>query len=302
VHQAKASGWYESHKAFLRGGTWKNFFSRYPESNWMHKRMLGLSARLDILPEQQRDAAMTQKLYESQANDAYWHGLFGGLYLPHLRRGVYKGIVELEGMLDACVPRAARFLEDTDLDGIEEMYLQNGVIQAILKLDGTGSVCELDSYRLNHNFGDTLRRQVEHYYRKIQQGEYGTGGTGASGIASAHERVNLKQEINEVDMGADDHGRGMFIDRFQGQFVNYRARDTDQDAHFHADALGLHIDKILQLSDAQLTVSYVFEGEKEGMFGTEINIAMPSCDGWGGAIFIRARYQGGSVSTSNGRV
>ncbi len=28
-------------KAFLRGGIWKNFVSRYPEANWMHKRMLG---------------------------------------------------------------------------------------------------------------------------------------------------------------------------------------------------------------------------------------------------------------------
>jgi 4-alpha-glucanotransferase/alpha-amylase len=293
VNEAKASGQYDSRKAFLRGGIWKNFFSRYPESNWMHKRMLGLSARLEILPEQQRDAAMTQKLYESQANDAYWHGLFGGLYLPHLRRGVYRAIVELEGMLDACVPRAPRFLEDTDLDGIEEMYLQNGVIQAVLKLDGIGSICELDSYRLNHNFGDTLRRQAEHYYRKIQQGGYGSGGTGDSGIASPHDRMDLKHEIEAIDMGADDHGRGMFIDRFKGQFVNYRLRDTDQGAHFLADELALHVDKRFQLLDARLTVSYVFAGEKEGVFGTEINIAMPSSDGWGGRYIYQGHIPGG---------
>jgi 4-alpha-glucanotransferase/alpha-amylase len=105
--------------------------------------------------------------------------------------------------------------------------------------------------------------------------------------------VNLKQEINVIDMGADDHGRGMFIDRFQGQFVNYLAQDTDQDAHFHADALALHVDKIFQLSDAQLTVSYVFAGEKEGVFGTEINIAMPSCDGWGGRYIYQGQIPGG---------
>jgi 4-alpha-glucanotransferase/alpha-amylase len=293
VRQAKASGWYESHKAFLRGGIWKNFFSRYPESNWMHKRMLSLSARLDMLPERQRGIAMAQKLYESQANDAYWHGLFGGLYLPHLRRAVYKAIVELEGMLDACIPRARRFLEDTDLDGVEEMYLQNGVIQAVLKLDGTGSVCELDSYRLNHNFGDTLRRQAEYYYQKIQQGEYGTG-AGAAGIASAHDRVALKQEIEAADMKADDHARGMFIDCFNDKFLSYELRDTrDEKAHFCADILTLHIDKSFQLSDTRLMVSYVFTGEKEGMLRTEINIAMPSCDGWGGRYIHQGRIPGG---------
>ena len=59
---------------------------------------------------------MLQKLYESQANDAYWHGLFGGLYLPHLRRAVYHALVTLEAMLDACSPRPPYFTEDTDLD------------------------------------------------------------------------------------------------------------------------------------------------------------------------------------------
>ena len=105
IDEAKNNGWFEQKKAFLRGGIWKNFFSRYPESNWMHKRMLGLSARLAALPKQLRTDEMQQKLYESQANDAYWHGLFGGLYLPHLRRAIYNDMVALEAMLDACTPR-----------------------------------------------------------------------------------------------------------------------------------------------------------------------------------------------------
>ena len=52
----------------------------------MHKRMLGLSSRLSMLRDRTHEETMTRKLYEAQANDAYWHGLFGGLYLPHLRR------------------------------------------------------------------------------------------------------------------------------------------------------------------------------------------------------------------------
>lgn len=212
VQQAKTAGWYEGHKAFLRGGIWKNFFSRYPESNWMHKRMLGLSARLAALPEEQNTALMKDKLYESQANDAYWHGLFGGLYLPHLRRAVYKAMVELEAMLDTYMPRPARFMEDTDLDGTEEIYLQNGVIQAVLKLDGGGAVCELDSYALRHNFGDTLRRQAEHYHHRIHRSGNNANEHNGAGIASAHDRVSFKHKIDAVDMEADEHARGL-LDR-----------------------------------------------------------------------------------------
>ena len=94
------------------------------------------------------------------------------------------------------------FIEDTDLDGTDELYLQNGLIQAVLKLDGNGSVCELDSYLLKHNFGDTLRRQAEHYYRKIHQNE--NSGHGGSGIASAHERVSFKHKIDAEDMEIDE--------------------------------------------------------------------------------------------------
>jgi alpha-amylase/alpha-mannosidase (GH57 family) len=283
VRRAKASGWYEGNKAFLRGGIWKNFFSRYPESNWMHKRMLGLSARFALLPRSRRSKAMTDKLYESQANDAYWHGLFGGLYLPHLRRAIFRALVELEAMLDACAPRPARFTEDTDLDGTEELYLQNGLVQAVLKLDGGGSVCELNSYVLKHNFGDTLRRQAEHYHEKIYQSGHGSHEHSGTGIASAHERVSFKHKINTEDMVPDDHARGLFVDRLNGGFVCYGHESFAIDDVFcQAEIFSLHVKKNIKLADNELHVSYRFTDEAVGIFSTEINLAMPSCDGWGG--------------------
>ena len=49
-----------------------------------------MSAPLDLaaLPPEQRSTELQEYLHRAQANDAYWHGLFGGLYLPHLRRAV----------------------------------------------------------------------------------------------------------------------------------------------------------------------------------------------------------------------
>ncbi len=283
VRQAKTAGWYEGNRAFLRGGIWKNFFSRYPESNWMHKRMLSLSSRLSMLHERTHEETMTRKLYEAQANDAYWHGLFGGLYLPHLRRAIFSAMIELEAMLDACEARAARFVEDTDFDGIEELYLQNGFIQAVLKLDGSGSIFELDSYALKHNFGDTLTRQVEHYYEQIFRSGSGGPQHSGDGIASAHERVSFKHVIGPADLEADDHARSLFVDRLNGAFVAYsHPIDPVERRGSSIELSSEHVGKNIELAGNAIYISYRFPSGVSGVFSTEINIAMPSCDGWGG--------------------
>ncbi len=294
VQQAKASGWYEHKKAFLRGGIWKNFFSRYPESNWMHKRMLGLSARLNALPEKHRTDLMQQKLYESQANDAYWHGLFGGLYLPHLRRAVYGALVELEALLDACMPRPASLTEDTDLDGVKEAYHQNGILQAVVKLDSFASICELDAYRLKHNFGDTLRCQIEHYYQKIQPGERQASNHAVTGIASAHDRISYKHEINAEDTEADDHPRNLFVDRLDGVFITYQSKASAlENSHFQSENTVYPLHKHIMLDNNQLQVAYHFTAKMAQVFSTEINLAMPSCDGMGGRYIYRGEIPGG---------
>ncbi len=283
VRQAKTAGWYEGNRAFLRGGIWKNFFSRYPESNWMHKRMLSLSSRLSMLHERTHEETMTRKLYEAQANDAYWHGLFGGLYLPHLRRAIFSAMIELEALLDACEARVPRFVEDTDFDGIEELYLQNGFIQAVLKLDGSGSIFELDSYALKHNFGDTLTRQVEHYYEQIFRSGSGGPQHSGDGIASAHERVSFKHVIGPADLEADDHARSLFVDRLNGAFVAYsHPIDPVERRGSSIELSSEHVGKNIELAGNAIYISYRFPSGVSGVFSTEINIAMPSCDGWGG--------------------
>jgi 4-alpha-glucanotransferase len=296
IKHAKTSGWFEHKKAFLRGGIWKNFFSRYPESNWMHKRMLGLSARLAALQKKLCTNEMQQKLYQSQANDAYWHGLFGGLYLPHLRRAIYNDLVALEAMLDICAPRSAYFTEDTDLDGVDEAYLQNGVIQVILKLDGNACIHELDAYQLKHNFGDTLRSQTEHYFQKIEPGVHISPDhdSASNGIASAHDRINYKQEINAADIEADDHPQGLFVDRLDGVFIDYRHEASATNSiSFQAESATSRIYKSFELTDNRLQVSYRFAGKMKGVFSTEINLAMPSCDGMGGRYINQGKIPGG---------
>ena len=283
VRQAKLAGWYEHNKSFLRGGIWKNFFSRYPESNWMHKRMLCLSARLAALPTEQHSDVMRQKLYAAQANDAYWHGLFGGLYLPHLRRAIYNNIVELEALLDTCVPRPAFYIEDTDLDGVEEAYLHNGILQTVVKLDGSASICEFDAYLLKHNFGDTLCRQTEHYFCKIQLDADEMSTHGSAGIASAHDRINFKHQINPSDLEVDIHPQNLFLDSLNGITLPYRLEShNDYRIRFQSMTDQWQIMKEFELSGNRLLVTYDLSGDLTGQLEIEINLAMPSCDGPGG--------------------
>ncbi len=288
VQRAKTEGWYERSKSFLRGGIWKNFFSRYPESNWMHKRMLGLSARYAALPAKQRTSTMQQCLYASQANDAYWHGLFGGLYLPHLRRAIYNNLVELEALLDQRQPRPNLYEEDTDLDGINEIYLQNGQLQAVVKLDGRASLCELDAYTLRHNFADTLTRQTEHYHRKIQPELQQGSHHHQSGIASAHDRISFKHVISQADLKPDTHAQHLFIDYLNGSLLTYQQLPSDNNEIlcFQSACDQILINKQIYLKQNELVVTYRSEGAVDGnkslRLQTEINLAMPSCDGPGG--------------------
>ncbi|HUX89689.1 MAG TPA: alpha-amylase/4-alpha-glucanotransferase domain-containing protein [Gallionellaceae bacterium] len=296
VQTEKSGGHYETRKAFLRGGIWKNFFSRYPESNWMHKRMLGLSARLNAVPEKNRTAAMLEQLYIAQANDSYWHGLFGGIYLPHLRREVYRAIVQLEAMLDKASPRLPNTRIDFDSDGCDEIFLHNSSLQVVVKLDGSASISEFDAYQLNHNFGDTLRRQPEHYFRKIESSH--ASHHNGDGIASPHDRVTYKHVISAEDMVSDAHGQTLFRDGIVLDRKNfelfYELVETDSSGMtFRAELEGVTVTKRIFLDRNHLGVSYRLSGGAGAVLSTRVALAMPSCDGFLGRYLEDGHVLGG---------
>jgi 4-alpha-glucanotransferase len=278
---------YEQTKPFLRGGIWRNFMSRYAESNWMHKRMQQLSARVDGLGAK-ATARMRELLHLAQANDAYWHGLFGGLYLPHLRRAVWNSIVELEALLDKAAPRKSTAL-DLDLDGCDEFFFGNETLQAVIRDDGLGAIHELDAYRLRHNFGDTLARRTEHYYRKIRDDSAAQGGHHGGGIASAHDRVNFRHPVSPEDLDPDPVARVLFIDRQDGRTVVY-ARPSVQGGRVEMAATG--IQKTIAIEDNRLVVDYKTDAATAAL-QTEINLAMPSCDGFLGRYVVNGEVPGG---------
>ena len=124
----------EIKRFFRAGGYWRNFKARYPESDEMYARMLGVSRRLEAA-ERNPDAdpdyleIARQELYRGQCNCPYWHGSFGGLYLPHLRNAIYRGLITAHNALDDAEgrtgPRASIEVGDFNLDARQEVRLEN---------------------------------------------------------------------------------------------------------------------------------------------------------------------------------
>jgi alpha-amylase len=280
VEQEKRAGHFEAHKPWLRGGIWRNFFMRYPESNWMHKRMLEASERLAALPADRRSADMQEQLHRAQANDAYWHGLFGGLYLPHLRRAIWNNLLALEAALDKVAPRPAVERHDLDFDGHTEIFLRSGPLQAVVQADGDACLVELSSYALTHNFGDTLRRYPEVYHDKLIAAHHANAEHG--GIASAHDRVAFRHPISPEEAEPDTRPRGMFEDcwfphEHDGRPVN--AYRESAPLNFVAVLGEGRLEKSYSLDGTRLTTRYRAQG-LTGRCEIRVNLAMPSCDGF----------------------
>ena len=299
VRHERAQHRYDDAKPFLRGGIWRNFLSRYPEANWLHKRMLALSDRVASLPGP-ADAALTRLLYAAQANDAYWHGLFGGLYLPHLRRGLYRALIGLEHALDRLHPRPPRGASDLDCDGVDEVFLTGAALQAVLRDDGLGAVIELDSYAFCQNFGDTLRRHAEHYHQAIEAGDQRA--EPSEGIASAHDRVAYRDRIAAEDLVPDLQARTLFVDRLQAidgtvtPIADYVLADDaglQPSATLHAACAGAEIDKCVALAGNRLDVSYRVRVAGPARWIVELDLALPSCDGVGGRVVHDGAILGG---------
>ena len=267
----KASGQADRHRPFLRGGIWRNFLSRYPEANWLHKRMLGLSARLAKLADP--PPALTAALYRAQANDAYWHGLFGGLYLPHLRRAVWNNLVALEADLDRLQPRPAIAAADLDLDGRTEIVAHSPELQIVVRDDGLAAVHELCDYRLGHNFGDSLRRYHEHYHDRIGSGPSQHQG---DGIASAHDIVRFKHPVSAEDIVPDRLPRALYIDRLDAATIDDYQLATPASLRFTRPG----VVKSYAIDGARLTVTWQLTGLAGRQLATRLDLAMPSCDGF----------------------
>ncbi len=166
--------------ALVRGSHWRNFLTRYAESNRMQKKMFALSA----FCRQRGDPATARRaIGRAQCNDALWHGVFGGLYLPHLRAALWSQLAIAERELRRDESLAAQIL-DIDGDGSDEVWIHSAHFSAIVAPARGGALEEFTRFGTGRNHADTLTRRFEAYH---QPRPPVSGGAAHDGIASIHD-------------------------------------------------------------------------------------------------------------------
>jgi hypothetical protein len=145
----------------LRGGHWRNFLARYEESNRMHKKAQILSSRCRAAGE---PAEARRAIGRAQCNDAYWHGVFGGLYLRHLRQAIWENLARAEGLLRSGEGLQAEWL-DLDGDGRPELWVHSSRFSAVVSPARGGCLTELTHFEAGVNLVDVLTRRRESYHR-----------------------------------------------------------------------------------------------------------------------------------------
>jgi len=183
---------------WMHGASWRNFQHRYREVNDLHKQMLRTSAKVGTLaPGPVRDRAVDQ-LQRGQGNDPYWHGLFGGLYLSHLRTAAAGHLIAAEDLADGEARRLGRspdgaFIRDLDLDGRPEILLSAPGQVVTVKPDEGAGIGAWDVRAVHHPLTAVLRRRPEAYHRHLADVEALPPGEEPSGVISPHERIVSRQ-------------------------------------------------------------------------------------------------------------
>ncbi len=307
---------WEEIKTYLRGGFWRNFRVKYPESNEMYSRMLQVSQRLQNLQDSTVEPAHNEQikearteLYRAQCNCSYWHGAFGGLYLPHLRNAVYRHLISADNILESIAGHSPRWVEveadDYNLDARKEIRLASDRLVAYVAPSYGGHLFELDIRSTRCNLLATLNRRPEPYHELVRQYGGQAHTDEQEGAASIHSAVHFKQPDLDKKLAYDSWPRKSLVDHFlhpgitneqfqrgegaAGDFVHgvYESllRRSDERVELRLRRAGLYGENSVVLTktiaidvsnSSALEIRYEMENLPPGMpvhFGVEFNFA-----------------------------
>ena len=258
LHAAEAAGRPEAR--YLRGGFWRNFQIKYREVNDLHKQMLRTSAKVHAMPSGPARSAALDHLFQGQSNDCYWHGLFGGIYISHMRLATYEHLVAAEDAADRAARTAGAapgpdgvVAADVDFDGIDELVLSTpGQVVVVKPSEGAG-IGSWDVRAVRHALGAVLRRRPEASHATLVQHERALAeqkdgaDTGAS-VGSIHDRVAMKESGLASLLNYDDYER-------RSGLVHVLPAGTTPDAFARAeiDELADVVDQPYRVLEAEAT-------------------------------------------------
>ncbi|MDD5583442.1 MAG: DUF1926 domain-containing protein [Candidatus Omnitrophica bacterium] len=282
--------------AYLRGGYFRNFYRKYSRLNYMHKRMLSLSRKVHAAQQAAPKEAL-KSLWKAQTNCGYWHGIFGGFYLNHIREAVYRNLIAAENLLDSKHKGAVAFEEeDIDLDGNNEIIVKNSKMICSLSRRGA-SFLELSLRDPAFNLLNTITRQEESYHAKIR--------AHVTQEANEHATIHdvVKQKENDLDKfliydsyerhGLVDHllDRNFSLDGFNYQrgmlslgndLYDVKASKGKGGVKLSCHYAGKDLDfsKVIEFSNLPgFKTLYTFNKKNalnNHQFGVEFNLSLPS--------------------------
>ncbi len=216
-------------RQFVRAGFWRNFLVKYPESNEMYCRGREISERLHRISQSEGARLQPEllhqartELYRGQCNCPYWHGAFGGLYLPHLRNAIYRHLIAADSAVEALAGREGRWVhveaDDFNLDARKEVRISGDRLVAFLAPARGGHLYELDIRSTRLNLLATLNRRPEPYHAKVREAagqQHQQDGQG--GAVSIHDLVHFKQPDLDQKLAYDNWPRKSLVDHFIGR-------------------------------------------------------------------------------------
>jgi alpha-amylase len=219
---------------FMRGGFWRNFLVRYYEINNQHKKMLRVHDavyKVGATPE----TGLVQ-LWKAQANDTYWHGLFGGIYMGHVRSAIYHHLIKAENAADQAQSGTGHWqrytFTDFDRDSQDELIVESDQQNLYIDPQRGGTLFEWDMRRSMHNMLSVMTRHEESYHQTLRQyeqerrqREVAYKATDASNQdhnqpASPHTTVRTKEPNLDRLLVIDSYRRYSLIDHFFAPSVN----------------------------------------------------------------------------------
>ncbi|MER3400720.1 MAG: alpha-amylase [Thermoflexus sp.] len=216
---------------FVRGGFWRVFLAKYPEVNQMHKKMLWVSRKAHAIADPERRAEALDHLWAGQCNCPYWHGVFGGVYLFHIREANYQHLIAAEALADEDRygegPWAYGERADFDADTQEETILATPHQWLLVRPHQGGQLVEWDRRDVALNLLNVMTRRREGYHRVLLEaaarGEITLAGREGR-LESIHtHRVRVKEPGLEERLVTDWYPRAGLVDHFMAPETSLEA-------------------------------------------------------------------------------
>lgn len=195
---------------YFKGGNWLSFLSKYPEANYIHKRMLQVSEKIRSLPGNLRED-IYDSLLASQGHTVYWHAYKDGLFGNYIRDSAFYHILSTEKKI---MEKSAQLFppieqEDFDADKHPEVFLRSPFCSLCIKPLYGGSITEWNFLPTAYNLTNTLRRHPSYFPEPIPPEMY---------VEDWHQRTAFLDHFVPLSTSPYDFVGGSFVE--YGDFVN----------------------------------------------------------------------------------